>query len=89
MRFLESTKIKAFKKENGKNFPHLEINEVALVHYNIVNNDHQSDSKVLYAFVPNNTFRQLLGNSPKKIYFQGLLFQSILGYGSLVTILSR
>ena len=89
MRFLGSTKIKVTKNENGKNFPHLEITEVALVHYNIVNNDHQSDSKVLYAFVPNNTFRQLLGNSPKKICFQGLFFQSILGYGSLVTILSR
>ena len=32
MRFLESTKIKAFKNENGKNFSHLEITEVALVH---------------------------------------------------------
>ena len=75
MRFLESTKIKAFKKENGKNFSHLEINEVALVHYNIVNNDHQSDSKVLYAFVPNNTFRQLLGNSPKKYIFKDFYFR--------------
>ena len=69
MRFLGSTKIKVTKNENGNKFPHLETTEVVLVHYNIVNNDYQSDSKVLYTFVPNNTFRQLLGNSPKKVYF--------------------
>ena len=69
MRFLGSTKIKVTKNENGKKFPHLETTEVVLVHYNIVNNDYQSDSQVLYTFVPNNTFRQLLGNSPKKEYF--------------------
>ena len=30
-----------------------EITEVVLVHYNIVNNDYQQDSRVLYTFVPN------------------------------------
>ena len=32
--------------------PHLEIAELLLVHCNIVNNDYQQDSRVLYAFVP-------------------------------------
>ena len=40
--------------------PHLEITEVILVVCNIVNNDYQQDSKVLYAFVPNKSFGQLL-----------------------------
>ena len=36
--------------------PHLEIAEVVLVHFNIVNNDYQQDSRVLYMFVRNKTF---------------------------------
>ena len=31
-----------------------------LVHYNLVNNDHQQNSKVLCTFVPNKLFGQLL-----------------------------
>ena len=40
--------------------PHLEITEVILVHCNIVNNDYQQDSRVLYTFVPNKPFGSLL-----------------------------
>ena len=43
-------------KDNNENVPHLQITEVVLVHCNIVNNDHQQDSKVLYTFVPNKPF---------------------------------
>ena len=39
---------------------HLGITEVILVHFNIVNNDYQEDSRALYAFVPNKSFGQLL-----------------------------
>ena len=39
---------------------HLEIAEVVLVHCNIVNNDCQQDSRVLYTFVPNKPFGSLL-----------------------------
>ena len=48
--------------------PHLEITEV-VVHCNIVNNDYQQDSRVLYTFVPNKSFGQLLDILQKKIYF--------------------
>ena len=44
--------------------PHLEITEVVLVHCNIVNNNYQHNSRVLYAFVPNKLFGQLLDISP-------------------------
>ena len=53
MKLLGSTENKITKGKNGENVPHLEITEVALVHCNIVHNDYQQDSKVLYAFVPN------------------------------------
>ena len=39
---------------------HLQIAEVVLVHCNIVNNDYQHDSRVLYTFVPNKPFGSLL-----------------------------
>ena len=45
--------------------PHKEITEVVLIHCNIVKNNYQQDSRVLCAFVPNNSFGQLLGISPK------------------------
>ena len=53
MKLLGSTKNKINKDKNGKNMPHLEITEVVLIHCNIVNNDYQQDSRVLYTFVPN------------------------------------
>ena len=53
MKLLRSTKNKITKDKNDENVPHLKITEVALVHCNIVNNDFQQDSIVLYTFVPN------------------------------------
>ena len=50
MKLLGSTKNKITKDKNGENVPHLEITEVVLVHCNIVNNDCQQDSRVLYTF---------------------------------------
>ena len=61
---LGSTKNKITKDKNGENVPHLEITEVVLVYYNIVNNDYQQDSRVLYMFVPNKPFPSLLEISP-------------------------
>ena len=60
MKLLGSTKNKIIKDKNGENVPYLEITEVILVYCNIVNNDYQQDSKVLYTFVPNKPFGSLL-----------------------------
>ena len=60
MKLLGSTKNKITKDKNGENVPHLEITEVILVHCNIVNNDYQQDSRVLYTIVPNKPFVSLL-----------------------------
>ena len=60
MKIFVSTKIKTTKDENGENVCHLKITEVVLTHCNIVNNDYQQDSRVLYTFVPNKSFGLLL-----------------------------
>ena len=39
------------------------------MHCNIVNNDYQQDLRVLYEFVPNKLFGQLLDISPKNFIF--------------------
>ena len=69
MKLLGSTKIMITKNENGKNMPQLEVNEVILVHCNTANNDCQQDSRVLYIFVRNKSFGQLLDISPQKFIF--------------------
>ena len=76
MKLLGSTKNKINKDKNGENVPHLKITEVVLVHCNIVNNDYQQDSRVLYTFqikeyftVPNKPFGSLLEISPTNIIF--------------------
>ena len=68
MKPLGSTKSQRTKDKSCKNGPHLEITEVILVHCNTVNNDYQQDSRVLYKFVPNKSFGQLLDISPKNFY---------------------
>ena len=57
-KLLGSTKNFITKDVNGENVPHLEITEVVLVHCNIINNDYQHDSRVLYTFVLNKLFGQ-------------------------------
>ena len=69
MKLLGSTENKITKNENGEKLPLLEITEVALARCNIVNNDYQQDSKVLYTFVPNKPFGSLLETSPKNRIF--------------------
>ena len=69
MKLLRSTKNKITKDKNGENVPHPEITEVVLVHCDIVNNDYQQDSRVLYTFVPNKPFGSLLKISPKNHIF--------------------
>ena len=69
MKLLGSPKNKITKDKNGKNVPHLEITEVVLVHCNIVNNNCQHDSRVLYTFAPNKSFDSLLDIFPSNHIF--------------------
>ena len=70
MKLLGSTQNKITKDKNGENVPYLEITEVVLVHWNIVNNDYHQDSRVLlYTFIPNKPFGSLLEVSPTNHIF--------------------
>ena len=69
VKLLRSIENKIGKNKNGENAPHLEITEVVLVHCNIVSDDYQRDSRVLYTFVPNKPFGSLLEISPTNCIF--------------------
>ena len=69
MKLLGSTESKITKDKNGENVPHLEVVELVLVHCNLVNNDYQQDSRILYTFVPNKSFGSLLEISPTNQVF--------------------
>ena len=64
MKLLGSTKNIVDKDENSEDVPNLKSAEVVLVHCNLVKNDYQHASKVLFSFVPNKQFGQLLNISP-------------------------
>ena len=64
MKLFGSTKKVVNKDKNGENVLKLESVEVILVHCNLVKNDYQHTSKVLFTFVPNKKFGQLLNVSP-------------------------
>ena len=56
MKLLGSTKKDIDQDQNGEDVPKLEPVEVVLVHCNLVNNNYQQASKVLFTFVPNKQF---------------------------------
>ena len=66
VKLLGIIKNKIIKDKCGENVPDLEITEVVIVHYNIVNNDYPP---VLYTFAPNKSFGQLLDISAKNLIF--------------------
>ena len=53
MKLLGSIESKINKDKIGENVPHLEVGELVLVHCNLVNNDYQQHSRILYTLVPN------------------------------------
>ena len=69
MKLFGSTVSKINKDKNGENLPHLEVVKLLLVHCNLVNNDYQQDSRILYTFVPSKTFGKLLEISPTNHVF--------------------
>ena len=64
MILLASRKKDVDKDKDGETVPKLESVEVLLVHCNLVKNDYQHWSTVLFSFVPNKKFGQLINISP-------------------------
>ena len=58
MKLPRSTKSKINKDKNDENMAHVKITEVELVHCNILNNDYQQDSRVLYTIVSNKSINR-------------------------------
>ena len=56
----ESAKKDVDQDKDGENVSKLESLEVALVHCNLVNNNYQQASEILFTFVPNKQFGQLI-----------------------------
>ena len=67
MRLLGSTKRDVDQDKDGEDVPKLESVEVVLVHCNLVNNSYQQASKVLFTFVPNKQFEQLITIAPHSL----------------------
>ena len=63
MKFLGSEKKDADKDKDRENVPKLQSAEVVLVHCNLVKNDYQHTSKVLFTFIPSKQFEQLINIS--------------------------
>ena len=66
MRLLGTTKKDVDADENSENIPKLEFVEVVLVHCNLVKNDYHN-TKVLFSFVPNKQFGELINISPHSL----------------------
>ena len=64
MKLLGSSSSAIDSDKNGETVPKLEVLEVVLVHCNLVNNNCQQASRVLFTFVPNKKFGQLITVTP-------------------------
>ena len=69
MKLLGSTRDTIDADKNSENVPRLENVEVVLVHCNLVNNSYQQHSRILFTFVLNKHYGQLISISPHSLVF--------------------
>ena len=67
MKLLGSTTNSINKDKNSELVPKLESIDLVLVHCNLVNNSCQQASKVLFTFIPNKKYGQLITVSPHSL----------------------
>ena len=67
MRLLGSSSDTIDGDKNSELVPKLESVDLVLVHFNVVNNNYQQASKVLFTFVPNKKHGQLITVSPETL----------------------
>ena len=78
MKLLGSTIIKIAKDKNGGKMPYLKTTEEISIYFNVVNNSYQQYSRVLYTFVSNKLFGQLLDISAENFIFRKIFNSKIL-----------
>ena len=64
MKQLGSIQKQIEKNKNSEHVQNLEIVEVVLIYCNVVNNNYQQTPKLLFTFVPDKMFGQLITISP-------------------------
>ena len=69
IKLLGSTKDIIDSDKNSENIPRLENVEVVLVYCNLVNNSYEQASRVLFTFVPNKQYGQLISILPHTLIF--------------------
>ena len=57
------------KTKNGKNVPSFEVVEVVLVQCNLIDNQYQQKSEILFTFMPNKSYAYLLNFEPRNLVF--------------------
>ena len=67
MRLLRSLTDTIDGDKNSDLVPKLESVDLVLVHCNVVNNSYQQASKVLFTFLPNKNYGQLITISPETL----------------------
>ena len=68
---LGSTKKDIDEDKDREDVPKLESVEVVLIHCNLVNNNYQQTSKLLFTFVPNKQLGQLINIAPHSLIILG------------------
>ena len=81
---LGSTKKDDDQDKDGEDVAKLESVEVVLAHCNLVNNNYQQASKILFTFVPNKQFGQLINIFPRSLRMLGTKKNRISIYWSVV-----
>ena len=69
MKLFRSTKNLIDKTKNGENIPSLEVDEVVLVQCNLVENEYQQKSEVLFTFAPHKFYAYFLDVEPNNSVF--------------------
>ena len=64
-----STKKSIDKTKNGENVTSLEVIEVVLAQFNLVHNQYQQKSELLYTFTPNKSYAYLLNVETSNLVF--------------------
>ena len=69
MKLYGSTNKLINKTRNGKNVLNLEVIEVFLVQYNLVDKEYQQTCVLLYTFIPDKSYAYLLSVEPSNLVF--------------------
>ena len=90
MRLLGSLTDTIDSDKNSKLVPKLESVDLVLVHCNLVNNSYQQASKVLFTFVPNKKYGQLITVSPNSLIMLKIILNfHLLKFGLRIKIIDR